>query len=167
RDYPSLSDPSRRCKYLCEVLQEDGRVRFKVTCADLPDEPIIADKPTHVWKQIETRLDTRRSTTRKRSTINGVEKFGLNHPLVMSLLMEDPSAAARSGKVENEKSASQPAVVQPITPFQPDTSVQSSAFSAPAPVSDYEDAPMDVESESSGEEGDEDEEADDENDNEG
>lgn len=62
RDYPSLVDPARRCKYVCEVIEgRDARnepcAQFRVICADLPDEPIVADRPTPVWKQIETRFE--------------------------------------------------------------------------------------------------------------
>ncbi|CEO96733.1 unnamed protein product (mitochondrion) [Plasmodiophora brassicae] len=123
RDYPSLVDPARRCKYVCEVIEgRDARnepcAQFRVICADLPDEPIVADRPTPVWKQIETRLDSKRNTSRKRSTINGMEKFGLNNPLVISLLSE--SAGADGGSAGNQQAR----------PMEPTVSHQSTE---PAP----------------------------------
>jgi len=68
RSYFSLKDPSTRCMYIQEILENTNPTQnsknshaeteplFRLTCEDLPDEPIEGPTPSGVWAEVLERV---------------------------------------------------------------------------------------------------------------
>jgi hypothetical protein len=95
RTYTSCEDVNRTTRYVSEILDRDGHPWFRVTCADLPEQPFEDKSPTGCWSQIMRLIRDRTPLDKRRvhATVSGPEYFGLTQPIVEELLQSMPEAA--------------------------------------------------------------------------
>ncbi|XP_049851444.1 uncharacterized protein LOC126326044 [Schistocerca gregaria] len=119
RLYFSLVEPTRRCWYIQEILEgrpsggahsspgEDPsddvsthylsqEPLFRLTCEDLPSEPIEGSTPSGVWSEVLERIRPIREGIAGRkllSTVSGPEQFGLSHRVIHQLIERLPNAS--------------------------------------------------------------------------
>jgi len=95
RTYTSCVDVNRSTQYVSEILDRDGHPWFRVTCADMPEEPFEDKSPSGCWSQIMRIIRERTPLDRRRvhATVSGPEYFGLTQPIVEELLQSLPGAA--------------------------------------------------------------------------
>lgn len=113
RLYYSLADPSKRCWYTQEILLAENNnddvknqnvnidenidePLFRLTCEDLPNEPLDGQTPSGVWAEVLERIRPYRESVLKRklfSTISGPEQYGLSHKIVHHLIESLPNAS--------------------------------------------------------------------------
>lgn len=95
REYTSMVDIKRQCKYVCEILDDGGPGPvFQVTCLD-GDNPVKRDSSSSAcWTYVMTAIRDSTPDDRKRlhTTVSGPEYFGLSNALVQELIQDLPGA---------------------------------------------------------------------------
>eukprot|EP00173_Palmaria_palmata_P005529 Plantae.Rhodophyta-Palmaria_palmata.ctg9998.p1 GENE.Plantae.Rhodophyta-Palmaria_palmata.ctg9998~~Plantae.Rhodophyta-Palmaria_palmata.ctg9998.p1 ORF type:complete len:287 (+),score=47.53 Plantae.Rhodophyta-Palmaria_palmata.ctg9998:40-861(+) len=89
REYTSMTNVERTCKYVCEILDKNGDAPvFRVTCMDMPDTPFSSSSPSGCWTNVLTAVRDATPEDRKRlhTNVSGPEYFGLTNPLVQELV---------------------------------------------------------------------------------
>lgn len=96
RFFWSIKKLNKRCKYICEIMEDSGRPKFCVTVQDPPEEDIkFADcSPKAIWLKILEELANLRKqhmcVKNFPKYVNGEDLFGLNEPAVVRVLESLP-----------------------------------------------------------------------------
>ncbi len=95
REYVSMVDITRQCKYVCQVLDDGGPAPvFQVTCLD-GDHFVKKDSSSSAcWTAVMSAIRDATPDDRKRlhTTVSGPEYFGLSNSLVQELIQQLPGA---------------------------------------------------------------------------
>jgi len=138
REYTSSVDVNKRCTYICEILDGGDRPLFEVMDPDDSENSVKASSASSAWKQILERINTKKTSDTKRSSVSGPEYFGFGLHQVAELISKLPGAekcTRYSSSKDKNKQQQQPAVkplpVIPVAPVEPvparkeDTSARS------------------------------------------
>lgn len=92
RFFPSIKDPNQEVEYFCEILSENGTLKFVVTCEESMEQSFVGETPAKAWQAVVDRIPF---STR----VAGALRFGIIHPMVRKLLKEmQPSWKPRLNK---------------------------------------------------------------------
>eukprot|EP01125_Pyxidicula_operculata_P016654 TRINITY_DN576_c0_g2_i1.p1 TRINITY_DN576_c0_g2~~TRINITY_DN576_c0_g2_i1.p1 ORF type:complete len:2102 (+),score=699.65 TRINITY_DN576_c0_g2_i1:116-6421(+) len=91
REYMSTLDPSKRCVYICEILNQDNSPKFKITPEDDPENFVVSDSAASSWKVIMERINSKKQEKRTTS-ISGPEYYGFGISEVKDLISQLPDA---------------------------------------------------------------------------
>jgi len=137
REYTSSVDVNKRCSYVCEIQDGGDRPIFVVTDPDDSENLVKANSASSAWKQILERINTKKTSDTKRSSVSGPEYFGFGLHQVAELISKLPGSekCVRYATSKDKNKLQQPAVkplpVIPVAPVEPvptrkeDTSTRS------------------------------------------
>ena len=81
-----------RAEYICEILDGGEKPKYKLTCSEDIEHPIICDSSTACWSYVGNAINELQGNKKKKVTISGTERFGLCDPKVAKLLSTLPNA---------------------------------------------------------------------------
>lgn len=95
RYFSSMINPEHRVRYTSKIIDGGDRPSFVVIAEDDPDHPILSHSPSGAWKIVLKRIASKSTNTlddRKNISVSGAVRFGLSHPVVVSLFKELPNS---------------------------------------------------------------------------
>ncbi|CAO3661779.1 unnamed protein product [Rhizopus microsporus] len=91
RTYPSMVDPNSNTIITSTILDGGDGPRFRVTAADMPDQPIIANSATGAWTIVVRKSNEIRHREHSNSA-SGPDYYGFKHPTIAKLIQDLPGA---------------------------------------------------------------------------
>ena len=92
REHQSMFNLQNRAEYICEILDGGEKPKYKLTCSEDIEHPIICDSSTACWSYVGNAINELQGNKKKKVTISGTERFGLCDPKVAKLLSTLPNA---------------------------------------------------------------------------
>lgn len=89
RTYPSMVDPNANTVVTSTILDGGDGPLFRVTAADAPDDPIIANSATGAWTVVVRRSNEIRNREHSNSA-SGPDYYGFKHPTIAKLIQDLP-----------------------------------------------------------------------------
>jgi hypothetical protein len=78
RAFTSITDPSARCLYTCEILDNGDAPLFKVTPTDTPDTFYTGLSPSGAWRHVLDAV-SKANSVQSKSHASGPDYFGLSN----------------------------------------------------------------------------------------
>ncbi|ESO93620.1 hypothetical protein LOTGIDRAFT_57671, partial [Lottia gigantea] len=97
RLYANMHNTDNKCLYTCKISDVAGRPVFDIAPDESPDKIIRAHKPDDCIAQLIQIINKSRGTELAAMPGNGIDFFGLSHPLVRNLIQSCPGAKKCSG----------------------------------------------------------------------
>ena len=92
REHQSMFNLQNRAEYTCEILDGGEKPKYKLTCSEDNEHPIICDSSTACWSYVGNAINELQGNKKKKVTISGTERFGLCDSKVARLLSTLPNA---------------------------------------------------------------------------
>lgn len=85
RTYPSMIDPSRRCLYVCRIVDGGEAPIFEMASEETPNKPIQATSATACHHAVLKAINEARDKQATNAG-SGPEFFGFSHPTILNLI---------------------------------------------------------------------------------
>ena len=92
REARSMYRKKEKAKYICEILENGEKPKYRITCTENKEEIIERNTSTACWVAVTTRIKELERKLKKKVTISGPDRFGLSDPIVVQLLQMLPGA---------------------------------------------------------------------------
>jgi len=95
RYFSSMINPEIRVKYTSQIVDGGDKPQFVVTASDDPLNPIVSHSPSGAWRTVLKQVMAKTGGNNERAntvSVSGTMRFGLAHPVVVSLIKELPDS---------------------------------------------------------------------------
>jgi hypothetical protein len=92
REAGSMYKRGKKASYICEILDNGDKPKYRITCQEPPYEVIERTSSTACWLEVTKRIKKLNHTIQGKVTISGPDRFGLCDNVVVQLLQKLPNA---------------------------------------------------------------------------
>lgn len=92
REAGSMYEKGKKVSYICEILDNGDKPKYRITCKEPPYEIIERTSSTACWLEVTTRIKELNNPIPGKVTISGPDRFGLCDNVVVQLLQKLPNA---------------------------------------------------------------------------